>query len=234
LREESTCATKAKFTGIFHDWAVTVGSMWANRAIEDGSENAPDELVYFDVVHKPHPLTRDIPPADEKDSIRQAVINNYYRYVFSFAFAAQCYVANVLAIAVFILGMIPVVVLNIGPTGKIDEDSMKLVGKSNHPSISHMIYMCYPYFYADIVQKGVLDDTCTLPQDLSKVPVLYMYGTEKAGKFHTEQSIKVLQRENKEKTSKSMAVAVDGAGHYLYLQKPDECFDCVVKFMKED
>ena len=82
--------------------------------------------------------------------------------------------------------------------------------------------------------KYELDDDFTLPQDLAKVPVLYMYGTEKRAAFHVNASVKILEREHKENKSKSNAIAVDGAGHYLYIQKPDLCFDCVTSFMQKD
>lgn len=238
LRSESSCPTKPKFTGIFHDWGVHAGAMWANRAIADGSENAPDELVYFDVLMPPHPLTPDMPPADGENSTRQLLVNHYYQFVLGLAFGIQRYVANIFAIVCLIFGMIPLPVLQISPTGKIDDDTRKMLGA---PGISHTIYMCYTYFNAVYrvvgfkrLQKQQFDDDYTLPRDLSKVPVLYMYGTDKNANFHLEQPLKVLQREHDEGRSKSKVVAVDGAGHYLYLQKPDVCFDCVTEFMKED
>mmetsp|Transcript_36877 Transcript_36877/g.66320 ORF Transcript_36877/g.66320 Transcript_36877/m.66320 type:complete len:346 (+) Transcript_36877:33-1070(+) len=239
LRSESSSPTKPKFTGIFHDWGVNPGAMWANRAIADGSENAPNELVYFDVLMPPHPSTPDMPPADGKISIRQLLVNHYYQFVLGLAFGIQRYVANIFAIFGLIFGMIPLMVpCGISPTGKIDDDTRKELGV---PDISHSIYMCYTYF--NVVYRGEgykkllthqLDEDYTLPQDLSKVPVLYMYGTDKSANFHLEQPLKVLQREHDEKRSKSKVVAVDGAGHYLYLQKPELCFDCVTEFMKED
>lgn len=236
LRSESSCPSKPKFTGIFHDWGTCPGAMWSNRAIAEGSDNAPDELVYFDVLMPPHPQTLNI-PAEEKKSMYQVFCGSFYQCVFVCAFGIQRYVSNALAIMCLVLGIIPIAVLPIGPTLKIDD----AIHQQRSPplSLSRVIFMCYPYFHMTSVSvkkllKYELDDDFTLPQDLAKVPVLYMYGTEKRAAFHVNASVKILEREHKENKSKSNAIAVDGAGHYLYIQKPDLCFDCVTSFMQKD
>mmetsp|Transcript_35794 Transcript_35794/g.75374 ORF Transcript_35794/g.75374 Transcript_35794/m.75374 type:complete len:346 (-) Transcript_35794:285-1322(-) len=236
LRAESTCPTKAKFTGIFHDWGVVAGSLWSNRAIADGSDILPDDLVYFDVLAPPHPSTPDLPADDAIPSFGRLLVRHFYQYVLAFSFAAQRYIGDRLAIMILLGGMIPTA-LGLRLASKHDEGARKMLGS---PNISHLIYMGYPYYHMIFstsimnVVRWKIHKIYTMPQDLSKVPVLYMYGTEKATKFHTDQSVKVLQREQDEKRGKSKAVAVDGAGHWLYKQKADECFNCVVEFMKED
>lgn len=51
LRAEST-NEKAKLTGIFHDWDVSPGMMWANRSLEDSNADSLSEIVLFDVLTK--------------------------------------------------------------------------------------------------------------------------------------------------------------------------------------
>lgn len=99
----------------------------------------------------------------------------------------------------------------------------------------HMIYMTYPYFE---MYKAMLNGTyeeklgdATLPKDLNETPVLYLYGTEKRVKFHDERDLYVLERKAKDNRSKSNAIAVENAGHYLYIQQADLCLDEVKKFM---
>lgn len=227
LRSESTAKSKVKFTGIFHDWAVAIGLLWANRAIADGSDNAPDELVLFDVLSPPHPSTHDIPPAD-KTPFLQTIPSWLYRVIFVVSFEIQRIISNAIASFFFIFALTLLTVLKLGPTLKIDDETREKLGM---PNLTHMIYMCYPY--CNLWKKTEdLKEAC-LPQNLSKCPVLYLYGTKKRGTFHDSSGLKLLQREHEKKMSKSNAIAVDEAGHYLYLQKPDICFDYVVKFMQE-
>merc|ERR1712071_260267 len=122
----------------------------------------------------------------------------------------------------------------IEPTRKIDAD---VIEQREVPfALNHMIYMCYPYWNR---YKAVLNGSSwtipevTLPKDLKSIPVLYMYGTNKNVMFHDYVSVKILEREHREGMSKSNAIAVDGAGHYLYVQKPDICIKEVADFMEK-
>ena len=71
----------------------------------------------------------------------------------------------------------------------------------------------------------------SMPMDLKRTPLLYLYGTEKRVQFHGDICVKVLEREEKEGRSLSKVVAVEDAGHYLYVQKFDVCFDEVETFL---
>jgi len=179
-------------------------------------------------------LTDDVPPADDAKSFHQSMTDNYYRIPLGIAFAFQRYVAGVVGVMALMVGLMPLPLLRIAPTGKVDDDTRKMM--LGVPNVFHTIYMCYTYFnwIRRDTKKSVTIEDSTLPRDVSKVPVLYMYGTEKAANFHTEQSLTVLRREQDRQRSKTRVVAVDGAGHYLYLQKPDVCFDCVTQFMQGD
>jgi len=228
LRAESTSQTKPKLTGIFHDWGVMAGIIWANRAISDGPDYSPDELVCFDVLANPT-------TEDEKLSFRQILINHYYQYMLAFGFVISRYMGDAFGTMALISALIPLLVLGISPTRKVDKETRNQLG---HPSITHSLYMGYPYYnmLKDIGlkkwMKHQFHEDCRLPSDLKRTPLLYLYGTDKSANFHKEQSLKILQRECDEKRSKSKAIPIDGAGHYLFLQKPDICFDHVAEFMR--
>ena len=68
---------------------------------------------------------------------------------------------------------------------------------------------------------------------LEKTPVLYLYRSEKRVMFHDDGAVKYLEREAKENRSKSNAIVVEGAGHWLYLQEPDFCLKNVMEFMSK-
>jgi len=231
LRSESTCPSKPKFTGIFHDWGVIPGSTWANRAIEDDSADAPDELVLFDVLLGPHPQTKDRPHA-QKPSMHEIFITIYYRFVYAFSFFMQSIGFNLLAGIFFGLGNLSMQLFKLGPLYQIDIDIIS--GRPQLP-LRRFIYMCYPYFYmfkTIVLDGGKALTDATLPKDLKKTPVLYLYGKEKRIMFHDYVSVKILEREHAEGRSPSNAIAVDDAGHWLYVQKPDLCFDAVKDFMQ--
>ena len=57
-----------------------------------------------------------------------------------------------------------------------------------------------------------------------------MYGTEKRVMFHDKDAVGVLEKEAAD-GQKSNAVAVEKAGHWLYLHQPDVCFKEVSKFV---
>lgn len=244
---------KVKFTGIFHDWGVVPGLIWANRALAmndlstrtgDGTGDyhlaaPPDELVLFDVLLPPHAesLHSGIPLA-QKPSFYEIFIALSYRGIFALCFMAQLYLGKIVGVVVLAMGILVLKVFHLSPTLNIDA---KVVNSRKPPLDLHrMIYMMYPYYHmfqSMLTSKGRqwLEDA-TLPRDLSQTPVLYMYGTEKRIMFHDYASKKLLELEHEKGTSKSNVIAVENAGHWLYsdLQKFQYCFDCVVAFMKEE
>ena len=234
LRAESECPSKPKIIGIFHDWAVLFGNMWANRAIEDRADYSPDELVYFDVLPPVHPKMRNDLPAAPNRSIYQTFCGTYYQIVQAISFIAQRYLGSAVGLVVYLLGYLPTVILPIGPLLKIDLDILKI------SSLNHMLYMCYPYYHfwktllSFVLLGNKPGDDLFLPSDLKAVPLLFLFGSEKRAFFHSNQTVKFLQREKREKKSKSNAIAMEGAGHWLYLQKADECFDHVKNFMMNE
>jgi pimeloyl-ACP methyl ester carboxylesterase len=98
-------------------------------------------------------------------------------------------------------------------------------------SMSRMIYMTYPYYnmWLSVFQNGSGFGDFYLPV-LEKTPVLYLYGASKKIQFHDKNVVAYLQEQAKT-GSRSNAIAVSDAAHWLYLQQPDICFDNVKNFI---
>lgn len=234
VRAESTYE-KAKLTGIFHDWGVVPGMIWANRALADEYADSPDELVLFDVLVRMHPHHSKDLPKFEKPSFFSIFVEFYYRIVFALAFACQKNVSKYLGLLSLMIGLLPIKIFPIGPVLSIDDKVVPLCGIPK--DAFRRIYMEYPYYQMfKAIFSGKVWETfgdCILPKDLKKTPVLYLYGTQKRVMFHEDPSVYVLQRETQENRSKSNAIAVEDAGHWLYIQQPDICLNEVKKFMSK-
>ena len=234
LRAESTYEGAdgggAKLTAIFHDWGVVPGLMYANRALaEPNADLSPREIVLFDVLPPPHPEHKDVPAAP-KESLYHVAVTLGYRIVLAAAFLIQRFVSKLLALAVLGLAFGALGALRLTPLRGID---VKVINARNVPlDPNRMIFMAYPYFYMfRALLTGNQDFSgCSLPKRLDVTPVLYLYGTEKRVMFHDNGARMVLQREGEE-GRKSNAVAVKDAGHYLYVQQPEICFEAVKAFM---
>ena len=237
LRTESTTVEKAKLTGIFHDWGVMPGLLWANRSLEDDNADSPDELVVFDVLPTVHKDQKKDVPGHEQTTISEKIITWAYRIVLAIAFALQLYVSKTIALVFFVPAFTALGILGLQPTLKIDS---KIFEARKPPMDPHrVIYMAYPYLnvfkemYKMIFSSKVQSvfKMMTLTKDLKKTPILYLYGTDKRIMFHDNGAVKYLEREAKENRSKSNAIAVENAGHWLYIHQPDRCLEEVMKFM---
>jgi len=218
---------KLEVVGIFHDWGVVGGLMWCNRAIEDDSENAPDKIVLFDVCTGPHRNMKDLPFA-RKNTLSEEFVTVFYRIVFAITFLCYRFVGTGLAYAVHFLGLGVMSSFKIFPLLETDIDL--LLSKP----CPRLFYMMYPYYklLESLLTGGMRDfKDASMPMDLKKTPCLYLYGTKKRVNFHEDISVKVLEREEKEERSLSKVVAVEDAGHYLFVQKFDFCFNEVKIFL---
>ena len=72
-----------------------------------------------------------------------------------------------------------------------------------------------------------------LPLDLCQTPVLFLYGANKNAPLHDAQSVALLQNEYAT-GRKSNAICFECAGHWLYLQEPEACFEHVKDFIGVD
>ena len=231
LRAESS-NEKANLTAIFHDWGVIPGMMWANRSLEDDNAVSPDDIVLFDVLSPAQKFHKEVLPTFSKPSLHAIFISIYYRVIFAVAFALQSYLSNYLAMAFYLLGSWSMKLLPINPLSS-DPDWKIINAREAAAGPSRIIYMGYPYFYMfkGIINKDSFLADASLPKDLKKTPVLFLYGPDKRVQFHDKRSVFILEREAKENRSRSKAIKVENAGHWLYIQQADLCLEEVKKFM---
>lgn len=235
LRAEST-NDKAKLTGIFHDWGVLPGTIWANQALEDEFADSPDQLVLFDVLGPVHKVQRKDSPDSKGLTVFDIVVTLLYRFFLATAFGLQLYVSKYIALLWHILANTFLKSFNLGPVFEIDY--IVVSSREKKLELKRAIYMAYPYFY---MFKAVFSGKArsefqdfTLTKDLKKTPILYLYGPQKRAMFHDNRALKYLEREAKENRSKSKAIAVEGTGHWLYIQQPDICLKEVMEFMTKE
>lgn len=238
LRASSTYNNgRAKFTVIFHDWAVPPGMKYVNRALEDAklgqseTGDVPDDVVLFDVLVPIHPDTKNPPPPATK-SPYQILMELTYRLCFAASFLMQRYIHRYAGLLCLGISISFLKLFNLMPTGNLDAKTMEKRQPPLDPN--RMIYMAYPYWG---IFKSLLTGNieafsgCTIPLDLSKTPVLYLYGTDKRIMFDDEQVHEHVRREGRKPENKSDAIAVDNAGHWLYRHQEDCCIDHVKKFI---
>jgi len=225
--EKNNSGKKLEVVGIFHDWGVVGGLMWCNRAIEDDSENAPDKIVLFDVCTGPHRHMKDLPSARSMTP-SDIFVSLFYKIMFAITFLCYRFVGTGLAYAVHFLGLGVMSSFKIGPLLEIDRDYELCIPC---PRLFYMMYPYYKLFQSLLTGNAKVFKDASMPMDLKKTPCLYLYGTEKRVQFHEDICVKVLEREEKEGRSLSKAVAVEDAGHWLYVQKFDVCFNEVKTFL---
>ena len=252
-------ADAAKFIGIFGDFAVAPGSMWAKRAEEevaaaaaaknettddDNNNNTfngasvfkPDRIVFFDVLGGPSPKSKDIPKNVPELTAKEKMCSLLYKIVLAVSFLLQRDISKHLAAAVFIVGFSVLKLLRLDPLYPFDTEGSQALYKEskNKLGLFRVMYMAYPYWslVRDYNSLGTdVLNKISLHNDWKATPILYLYGPKKRTQFHSTTTLKMLQREETEKRSLSKAIAVEDAGHYLYVSKQEECLKAVVEFM---
>ena len=230
LRTNST-ATDPKFSGIFHDWGCAAGELFTTRAIAN-NELIPDEIILFDVCIKPHPDT-DTKNLELEVSMGSALYSLAvvlaYQSILAVSFLLQRYISKRLAVLQYLIGFKIIAWLNLVPLCNVDNPYLQK--KLESMDINHLMYMAYPYYYfwKSVFSPQVLQDF-HLPLDLKKTPVLYMYGADKNIHFHDPASVALLQQEEAQ-GHRSKVVKVDNAGHWVYIQQEDVCFQEISKFL---
>ena len=162
--------------------------------------------------------------------------NSYFRAsllldLFALSFLAQRYVANILGCIVLLLGTAVMSLLRISPTLKIDTD---IITQRKPPlALSRIVYMSYPYVsFFGAVMGRINIEVYTLPVNLKKTPCFFLYGTEKRINVHDYNALSILEKEERDQNSQSRAIAVEKAGHYLYVQQFDLYFRRVKNFLE--
>jgi pimeloyl-ACP methyl ester carboxylesterase len=229
FRQASNCNDKVVFTTIFHDWGSMVGSLYTNRVIEEkDSLLVPDQIVYFDILpfrsHKNEPNR----PQPQKHSLGHLVKKNAYRIIFALAFFFYHQLGKHIGILVAELGML----LLGGILTATDIGMVKFRGLSP----SRLVYMMFPYqnMVMDIINAMVYKTPSIfkgfhLPL-LQEIPVLFLYGASKPLQMQDQNVADFLCQHE----GRSDSIGVQNAGHWLYLQQPDECFEAVRKFIESE
>jgi len=233
LRAHSRRRT-AKLTFIFHDWACIAGQLLTTRLLEDGFEDLiPDEIVLLDVCMPLHPSV-DISHLQ----IHFSFIESLYTYIalfaysvtFATAFWISYYSSPDMAVFWYLAGWKIQMWMGWDPFNLVDSNNIasRYLTLDQH----HLMYMTYPHYYywRNILLRSGELETCHLPIDLEKTPVLYIYGQDKNVMFHNATTLAVLDHEFME-CRRSKAVAVPNAGHWLHVQQEEVCFQEIVKFL---
>ena len=231
-----------KFTVILHDWGVIPGLMFINRAIEEKSPYSPNKIVLLDVLTMPHKDYKDIPkqkdvPYPMRPSAYELAVAVSYRLAFASSFALLRFVSEVIGLINYAILYNILMLLRLNPTYGFDNEYAvtRRAAQANSPLAfyCHLVYKCYPYYYMFkcLIQRKGFEDI-HIPLDLKATPILYIYGKEKNINFHDWKSLAILEREEREKRSDCRVVAVEGAGHWMYVQKLDVCLDEIRTFIR--
>jgi pimeloyl-ACP methyl ester carboxylesterase len=226
----------AKLTGIFHDWGCVAGLMYTNRSLQEGlRELIPDQLVLLDILLGPHPKTKDkprvvIPKLTQFHTTMSLII---YQLALAKTWFLQRYVSQHLALAYLSISTVVLKVLRLLPGS--DADSPHILPKTSRKAFK-ILYMTYPYY---IAWKAILTGNARstfrsayLPLDLNRTPILFLWGASKHFQLHSFKAVALLERENKN-GGRSRVVRVENAGHWLYLQQEDLCFEKIKTFLQE-
>jgi len=220
--------TNPRLTGIFHDWGAPVGSIWANTCEEDGSSDAPDELILIDVLGPHRTMVKS------NVDLFDLLVTIAYRFVNALSFLLGPF----LGVFSMLIGYGIIRLLRIGPLNfHKDLNMINLRIQRNQWIVQHWIYMSYIYYqmFRDAMLDKKLIHYFKFPKDLNKCPLLYLYGTEKRVMFHYPESVEILQLEHKKCLNKSNAIGFKG-GHWLYTEDQAfyPCLEAISDFILED
>jgi len=225
LRMESTTA-RAPLTLILHDWGVAPGIIWTNRCLAAADPVvSPAQLVCFDVL----------PAVDNKggvpagaDSYRELAIHLNYRGLLATSFLLSRVVGKVASVFLGLGAAINFGFLGrwLNPVGALDGEEGK---GGSIKDIFALPRLCYPYYhmFREALLGGALIDEFRMPP-LTKIPMLYMYGREKNTMFHTQAALDYIDR-----SEGSEQVGIANAGHWVYHQQRDMCFEKVRSFVSK-
>jgi hypothetical protein len=177
---------KRRFTVIFHDWAVLPGLMFVNRSIAEGnecfSERTPDRVVLLDVLLQPHESTTRFNHLSPY-TIHELIVCTAYRGAAAYSFAMMRYISDSIGLVTFAFLVALLKILRLLPCRSIDENFLN----ERKTNMYHLVYMCYPYYYIfeTLISNKKSLSLGTLPLDLAKIPVLYLYGADKNVVSHT-------------------------------------------------
>lgn len=215
LRGESTNAA-ADLTIAIHDWASPIGFAYTNKSLMEG--RPPARIVCFDVIVSPK-------NTHSKRSLATTLVHLNYQSFFAFCFFVSRF-SPLMAKAIAMVGSLLIFKIFgrwLNPVGWRDS---KRGGSIT--DLGQRVYATYPYYYvwAAILsgQRSVFKGIHLPP--LEKVPILFLYGTDKNTMFHTDVELTALDN-----AEGSEQVAVRDASHWLYLHNEELCFNKMRAFI---
>jgi pimeloyl-ACP methyl ester carboxylesterase len=230
LRTTVSTNANAQLTGIFHDWGCVFGAMLVNRVHKD-TPRYFSSLVYFDILpplHNSLGVKRSV-------NIKQAVCVTFYTSLFAVCHGIQRYLSFYLAAPILAVGFGLLNVLGLFPTRRVDGLTFR---STQQPKLTprRIMYMQYPYFnvYKALLmgERRTMAGFC-LPVSLQETPVMYLYGLDKNLQFHNDNMLAWLIQEAAREGSSSKVISVPSAGHWLYLQQADVCYEAVQEFLSQ-
>lgn len=222
---------EAKLIGVFHDWGCLAGHMFANRAVESNLTDIMfDRLVLFDVLLPPHPRAHKpllaLSPR-EKLFLQVGVL---YQVVLAMIWLMQRYVNRYMAWVAYTIWMQVLGLLGLLP---ICPDEVSNLMTRYPKQAFTMLYRTYPYYglWKAILGKTIMQSFAGafLPLDLNRTPVLFMYGAAKPFALHDHYALAIIEQNG----YPCRVVSVEQAGHWLFLQQPELCFQHVKDFILE-
>jgi pimeloyl-ACP methyl ester carboxylesterase len=196
-----------------------------------------DRLVIYDVLMPPHPRTHQRPQGLQNKTFWDKCCLISYQLVLAGTFLLHRYIPIVCLTWLYdVITNAVLSLCNMYPISHEDRVYIQNHWKKNSLGDRQKSwYMSYPYFqFWKHVFQGKLHDLdyrLALPKDLSKVPVLYLYGSSKPYDLSDPNAVELLKREQAEGGA-SRVVQVDAAGHWLYAQQPDLCYESMTQFFE--
>jgi hypothetical protein len=170
-----------QFTVIFHDWGVLPGLIFVNRSIMEGneyfSERPPDRVVLLDVLLSPHKSVTRFKHLPSY-TVHELIVCMAYRGALAFSFTMRRYISDTVGLVTIAFMFLLLGIFRLLPTRSIDNQMIK----ERNINPRHLVYMAYPYFnlFRAIISNDMNSISLgSLPLNLAKTPVLYMYGAEK-------------------------------------------------------
>lgn len=233
---ETSIHENPEFIGIFHDWGVVAGTLWAERLEKEAQDNPkirmPNKIVFFDVMGPPSSkMSNYIHPREVKSKSIHEKLSYLYQFVFAISSMMQRCLPRIIAAAFAIFGYAVLTILRISPLKSSDFNSVDAIYGDRKPGLARWASMMYMYlniFTSDTMLRW------RVHRDWKKTPILYMYGKKKRTHFHSNNVVAMLKREEVEQRSLCRVVPVEGAGHWLYVQEHELCLKHVLDFIQAE
>jgi pimeloyl-ACP methyl ester carboxylesterase len=230
-------------TGIFHDWGVIMGCMYANRLAEEQNHDTSglklDRMIIFDVLMPPHRRCEDWDRMQryENKSLWSKLSQMSYQVFLAGAFLCNRYFPQYLSLLYYMIGTACLQLLGMYPVSQADKDYIqKSLNTNKMKELQRLWYMAYPYYqFWSLIFTGHLRDLLqqiSLPKDLVETPVLYLYGASKPYDLSDANGVELLKQQQQAVGRHSRVVEVENAGHWLYIQQPDICYNAMQEFFQ--